>query len=201
MTSQPKSEFTHEDKKMIQLKYAAKKIGVMNQTELKIWVKVFLLKISVITGWVLPSNDVVMAVLKDQFEKKLLEDYPSFNNEEIEYAFRHSSIEDWGKEVNLNIIDKVLWPYEIKRRELSRMEEQKAPPPEKHPYNPEEILNQYRGEIEVYFQALKKGYRPIRHIYFEETLRADGMIPETETMDEFIVRKLATADNLYLKEK
>jgi hypothetical protein len=102
--------------------------------------------------------------------------------------------------VNLNLIDKVLWPYEIKRREAGRLVERMQQPKTK-PWSDEDIKNLYRSQIEEYFQALKKGYYPIRHKYYEETLREDGMIPESENMDEFLVRKLATANNLYLKEK
>jgi hypothetical protein len=173
----------------------------MESEDLRKHCMALLIRISVITGWSLPTGNILNVVI-DQFRKKLLEDYPTFNTEEIEYAFRHSgtSVEDWGKEVNLNLIDKVLWPYEIKRREAGRMLERLQQPKTK-PWSDEDIKNLYRSQIEEYFQALKKGYYPIRHKYYEETLREDGMIPENENMDEFLVRKLATANNLYLKEK
>jgi hypothetical protein len=202
MALQKSFVFNEEENKMIELKYSSKKIGAMNPNELKIWVEVFLLKISVITGWVLPSNEVVMTVLKDQFEKKLLEDYPSLNNEEVEYAFRHSDIQDWGKELNLNMIDQVLWPYELKRRRLSEEEERMQPPPEKKPYNPEEILNQYRFEVETAFQAIRKGYKPIIHIYFAETLIQDGLMQEGANINEFLVSVVNNPEvkNLYTRD-
>jgi hypothetical protein len=187
---------------MIALKYSCKKIGDMNPSELKIWVEVFLLKISVITGWILPTNEVVMTVLKDQFEKKLLEDYPSLNNEEIEYAFRHSDIQDWGKELNLNMIDQVLWPYELRRMELSKLEERMQPPPPKKPYDPEEVLNQYRYEIETAFQAIRKGYKPIIHTYFGETLIQDGLMEEGANIHEFLASVVNNPNvkNLYIHD-
>lgn len=190
---------TEDENKIIQLKYAAKKIGAMSDQELRIWVKLFLLKISVITGWVMPANEIVMTVLKDQFQKKLTEDYPSLNTEEVEYAFRHSSEQDWGKEINLNLIDKVLWPYEIKRRELSQQEESMQPPPPKKPYDPDEVLNQYRYDIETAFQAIRKGYRPIIHTYFSETLIQDGLMKDGENINEFLVREVNNPNrvNLY----
>jgi hypothetical protein len=198
------STFTDEENRMIQLKYAAKKISEMSEGELRVWAKLFLLKINVITGWVLPMNEVVQTVLKDQFAKKLIEDYPSLNTEEIEYAFRHSgtSTEDWGKELNLNMVDKILWPYELKRRELSRLEERMQPPPPKKPYDPEEVLNQYRFEIETAFQAIRKGYKPIIHTYFGETLIQDGLMKEGANIHEFLTKAVNDPNrkNLYVHD-
>lgn len=198
------SVFSDEENKMIQLKYSAPKIRELNDTELRIRVKSLLLKINVITGWALPQNEAIMIVLKDQLQKKLIEDYPDLNVEEIEYAFRHSgtNIEDWGKEFNLNLIDKVLWPYEIKRRRLSEEEEKKQPPPEKRPYNPDEVLNQYRSEIETAFQAIRKGYKPIIHIYFAETLIQDGLMQEGANIHEFLSWAVNNPEikNLYTRD-
>jgi hypothetical protein len=195
------SVLTSEQQVILRKKYASSKIGKLNEVEFIVFSKKLLLQISVITGWALPTAEI-LNVLIDQFQKKLIEDYSGLNVDEIEYAFRRATnIEDWGKELNLNLIDKVLKPYKEERFEASKIEEQKAPIPEKRPYDPNEVLNLYRSQIEEYFQALKKGYNPIRHKYYEETLREDGMIPENENMDEFLVRKLATANNLYLKEK
>jgi len=197
------SVFSDEENKMIQLKYSAPKIRDLNEAELRIRVKSLLLKINVITGWVLPQNEAIMIVLKDQFQKKLIEDYPDLNVEEIEYAFRHSgtSVEDWGKEFNLNLVDKILYPYQQKRFEASELEWRTKPAPDKKPYDPKDVLNQYRSEIETCFQALKKGYRPIIHIYFEETLRDDGLLNEGENINEFFVRVLRNGtEKLYIKE-
>lgn len=88
-----------------------------------------LIKISVITGWVLPTEEM-LTTLVDQFRKKLAETYSNCNSEEIEYAFRNFSyhVKDWGKQVNLNMIDEVVQPYLLRRREQSVVEEQAAPP-------------------------------------------------------------------------
>ena len=56
-----------------------------------------LLRISIITGWVI--DQLLMPVLVDQFEKKLIESYPDMNPDEIEFAFRRDGtvVKDWGK--------------------------------------------------------------------------------------------------------
>jgi len=84
-----------------------------------------LIKIHAITGWTIPVSEL-MNVLADQFEKKLLEKYRNVNEQEVEYAFRNKGIEvkDWGKAMNLSLIDEVMIPYLEERFELSKMEEQ-----------------------------------------------------------------------------
>ncbi|MEP7111364.1 MAG: hypothetical protein ABI760_25435 [Ferruginibacter sp.] len=162
-----------------------------------------LLKIHVITGWVIPASKLIN-ILVDQFEKKLVEDYGMLNTEEIEYAFRKGGtmIKDWGKEMNLNLIDQVLSPYVDNRLQASANEEiRKSRPTVQKIYSDEEILNQRRGDIEQAFQAIKKGYYPIHHCYFEEVLSRDGLLKEGETIADFFVRKLnSNAGNIYIAD-
>lgn len=145
-----------------------------------------------------------MNILVDQFEKKLIEDYNMLNTEEIEYAFRKGGtmIKDWGKEMNLNLIDQVLSPYVDNRLQASANEEKrKSKPPAQKIYSDAEILNQRRCDIEQAFQAMKRGYRPTLHSYFEEVLAGDQLLKEGETIADFFVRKLnSNAANIYLAE-
>jgi hypothetical protein len=87
-----------------------------------------LLKINVIVGWTIPAKDELMDILTDQFTKKLAESYADVNAEEIEYAFRNRGLEvkDWGKALNLTLIDEVMLPYLQVRSDLSKMEESKS---------------------------------------------------------------------------
>lgn len=66
-------------------------------------------------------------------------------------------------------------------------------------YTDEEILNQRRGELETAFQAMKKGNLVILHTYFSEVLIQDGLMSEEEKIEDFLVRSLATTQNLYTK--
>jgi hypothetical protein len=87
--------------------------------------KQVLFNIHVITGWQMPADEFHKQALYSQFEKKLLEDYGSLNAQEIEFAFRSggTTIEDWGKVFNLNLLDKVLIPYLHRRASVREMTE------------------------------------------------------------------------------
>lgn len=99
--------------------------------------QLLLTKVSVITGWKLPKDQSILTILTDQFAKKLIEDYPLLNFDEMEYAIRSKStiVNNWGQDVNLSLIDKVLIPYSIERSDLSRGEAHRNPqlPPSQVP--------------------------------------------------------------------
>lgn len=197
------SVLTDEQNKINDLAVSSPKIISLNRAELRKHCAALLIRIHVITGWTLPSGDI-LNVLNDQFQKKLIEDYHSFNVDEIEYAFRHTgtNVQDWGKGLNLSLIDKVLWPYELKRRDAGRLLERMEPTPPKKPYDPKEVLNQYRFEIETAFQAIRKGYKPIIHTYFEETLIQDGLMQEGVNIHEFLSKVVndPNVKNLYIRD-
>lgn len=195
------SGFTDEETQIICLKYSAKKISELSESELYLQVKKMLLQIYVITGWTMPSGEI-KKILEDQFQKKLLESYRTLNTDEIVYAFRQigTGIEDWGKEMNLNLVDKVLKPYLISREEISEKEEQQVPPPPQKIYTDEEILNQRRAEIETAFQVMKRGKLPIIHRYFSEVLKEDGFINEENEMSDFFVKSIGSVEHLYEKQ-
>jgi hypothetical protein len=188
---------------MLQLKYAAPSIQVMRPEDFISVAKVLLLKIHVITGWVIPDNEL-MNVLVDQFQKKLQETYFNLNPDEIEYAFRQHGtiIEDWGKQMNLNLIDKVLLPYLNQRLYLSADEEKKVPPPEQKIYSDDEIDNQHREDVEAFFQRLRKGMVPERipH-YYKSIMVKDKLMDEQESLSTFFTRMLESeSTNIYIKE-
>jgi hypothetical protein len=119
-------DLTPEEQNIIALKYKGKRIEFMSPDELTKWTKALLLKINVITGWAVPDNDARYRVLLDQFQKQLSEKYFELNPDEIEFAFRNEGtlIEDWGKDMNLNLIDKILLKYLANRYKVSSAEEQ-----------------------------------------------------------------------------
>lgn len=191
--------------RILALKYASKQIGRMSETELMLHAKALLLKISVITGWIIPDNEK-QDILVGQFKMKLIEDCETVNVDEIEYAFRKygTTVEDWGKQMNLNLVDKVLIPYLSERMEASFAEERKAAPPEQKIYTEDQILNERRGHIEMAFQAMRRGNYPVLHEYFPEVLHHDGFIeePTEELMNELFVLALNTGrENIYEKQQ
>lgn len=119
---------TQSEQKVVEVKYASKRFGAMDADELLIVSKKLLLTINVIAGWVLPI-DPFLGILEEQFCKKMTEGYSNLNADEIEYAFRNRGMEvkDWGRELNLTLIDEVLAPYIAQRVEISKIEENLSP--------------------------------------------------------------------------
>lgn len=85
-----------------------------------------LIKIHAMTGWNFP-DPASAEILKDQFQKKMQEAYSNVNAEEMDYAFRTygTTVKDWGKSMNLSLIDEVMIPYLELRFAVSRLEETK----------------------------------------------------------------------------
>jgi hypothetical protein len=116
-----------EEKKIVELKYKSKPFGKMNDTELTQSAYNLLLEIHVITGWPVPVDEL-MDILVENTRLKFIESYPTVNPDEFKYAFRNNTqVKDWGKAMNLSLIDEVMIPYLSKRQELSRIEETKKP--------------------------------------------------------------------------
>lgn len=213
---------------MIVMKYSPPQLQEMTLADVLKFTGELLLKIHVITGWEVPQQELLL-ILRDQLYRKLIEDFPQLNTQEIEYAFRNAgcSIEDWGKTMNLNLIDKILVPYVGKRYDLGKLEEIKAPPPKQKIYTEDELLNIQRCDIEMFYQRLRNGRTSPVPDYFAEVLLRDGLLlaveyedqdslidspfgetptivkkTRPETVGEFFVRKLNTqAQRIYIKSK
>jgi hypothetical protein len=114
-----------EERQILTLKYKSHPIGSMDSDEIDLWGDALLLKIHAITGWTIPEKSTLL-VLVDQFKKKMVESYSTCNPDEIEFAFRQTgtTVKDWGKSMNLSLIDEVMMPYLAKRFEVSKIEEQ-----------------------------------------------------------------------------
>jgi hypothetical protein len=189
-----------DEKSIIEAKYTGKRFDQMSYEEITDASFELLVKIHIISGWNFPIEKEFQAVLTQQFRYKLLESYSACTSAELEYAFRTATtVKDWGKDINLMLIDEVMRPYFHKRMEISKKEEKMKSPNQKI-YTDKEITNQRRGEIELAFQAMKKGNIPIIHIYFSEILIEDGLMNKDEKIENFLVHALATRQNLYTNE-
>lgn len=71
-------------------------------------------------------TDELMIILVDEFTKKIIESYLNVTVEEVCHAFRSGGheVKEWGKSLNISLIDEVMIPYLAKRFEVSRVEEQ-----------------------------------------------------------------------------
>jgi hypothetical protein len=85
----------------------------------------------------------------DEFSQKVVESYPDVTKEEICFAFRSgaSQVKEWGKALNIGLIDEVMIPYLEKRREISKIEEQKK----QIEYKPD--LEQIEKEYQEFLQT------------------------------------------------
>jgi hypothetical protein len=115
------------EKQIMENKYASPSFASIPIEDRFLLAKALMLKIHIITGWTIPSEEN-QAILIDQFQKKMVESYPNVNADEMEYAFRNNPVKDWGKNMNLNLIDEVMTPYLQTRKELSKIEERQAAP-------------------------------------------------------------------------
>lgn len=161
----------------------------MDAAEVSKWAKALLLKIHVITGWVIPSNDALYNVLVDQFQKQLVEKYFELNPDEIEFAFRSEGtlIEDWGKDLNLNLIDKILLKYLNNRYKVSNAEEQLNHQKNRAEFDLKTSVN-WRGQVEENYQYFIYGSRFFRkkmHPFEYDQLEEDGFISKGSYKERF----------------
>lgn len=147
----------------------------MSAAELNAWTPILLVKIHVISGWTLPSGDMY-TIIEDQFRKLLTEEYFELNPDEIEYAFRSRSetVEDWGKNMNLGLINRILKPYLRDRYYISDMEAKIKQTDDG--YTAEASLNWYREQIEKNYQHFLAGDPVQPFWYWYDVLVQDGFI-------------------------
>lgn len=163
-------------------------------------VKRLLLKLNFITGWALYDDPEDQEILDQQFELKLQESYPTVNLDEIEYAFRNNTgVKDWGKSINLSLIDEVMIPYLAHRAEISKIEEQlmvkKQSPEPMEVISDDETLRMAEG-----FCKLPEGWKLVSLSAYK-ILGKQGHMSYTDAERQEI-RKAASAyiDEMFLKD-
>lgn len=189
---------------MIELKYKSPQIRSLSLVDLLLQGKAMLLKIHVITGWSIPGDEL-MGILVDQFVKHLSEKYINLNIDEIEYAFRQhgTTTKDWGKSMNLNLVDTVLIPYTNNRFLLSQDEEKvKFIPPEQKIFTDEELDDSAREDAERQYQLFLQGYELQALETDRRILEKDGLIKPGENIIEMFKRRVEKQVlNIYIKEE
>lgn len=138
--------------------------------------KALLVKINAITGWSLPPDSETVNIILDQFQKLMVEEYGELNTDEIEHAFRSRchTVEDWGKNMNLGLINKILKPYLKERYYISDMEEKLNKTDDG--YTAEASKNWYREQIEKGYQGYLASDSVNVYWYWYEILSGDGII-------------------------
>jgi len=109
--------------KIIEIKNSAAPILKLNDKELSVTCYSLIIKINAITGWQMLDVDL-FDIFAEQMQLKLQEKYPYLNHLEIEFAFRNYSVNEYGKNFNLNTFDLVLEQYLQQRKQASECEQQ-----------------------------------------------------------------------------
>jgi hypothetical protein len=133
-------------------------------------VAALIFKIHIITGWEVPASTAFLNTLQDQLRKKLLEEHRDMNPDEIEYAFRNfgSRVNNWGKAMNLALVDEVLNHYKVYRSEVSHLESLKRSQPVKELEGPPINFGEYAETVYNSFKnGLIKDWRLIPHSLYE----------------------------------
>lgn len=116
---------------MAQAKYSGLRIiDLKSEENFQIISQTILLRICASTGWKMPQNEYMANALVKEFTLYLGENCKDMAVEEIMYSIRNYGlqVQDWGKDINLQLINQPLEDYRQARIELSRLEEQKAIP-------------------------------------------------------------------------
>jgi len=123
--------------------------------------------------------------------------------DEIEYAFRQSgtTVRDWGKAMNLSLIDEVLIPYLGERKILSHtLEERKQPPPEQRIYTDAELDNLARWDVVRFYQGLRNGvtqHKIPEHL--KDILVKDGVMKPEDALSTFFAERLGNGFKTFMR--
>lgn len=156
-----------QERKVLQIKYAAKPFSQLSELEQDAHSLGLLLKINVVTGWPVPDSNETQNILAEQLKLYLIENWPLYNVEEIMYAMRSYAtvIENWGKNMNLSLIGKAMTDYENERADISKLEESKSREPQST--NLIEMKADWKPLYEIYYQDYLKGKFNIRVMPWE----------------------------------
>lgn len=182
------SRYDKSTQEIILAKRSQPPLSTFMPMEKRTALEALVVKISVITGWVVPASpykDVFFNALETQIQNE----YPHLNLAEMELAFMKfgTRLPDYGKEMNLSLFTAVLDLYRGERREAERNASLGAANALKiDPLTDDQLVNEARGQIEYYFQQRRKGNdRPLTFPFWAEVLIADGYIQEADQMDRF----------------
>lgn len=119
---------TLEERRVLEVKYSMPRVSALSATDLPLHAKAVLIRIHAITGWTIPEDELIYNTLVSEFQNYLTEQCSDMNIDEVSYAVRTYGLQvkDWGKSMNLSLIDQPISAYRAKRAELSALEERAA---------------------------------------------------------------------------
>lgn len=148
MILQQSGNLEKQDRQVLELKYSKHPFCHMSDIDIVEDVVKLIKRIKVVTGWPIPELQEDRIILYQELAAHFKESWPTLNSDEIAFAVRFygTSVENWGKDINLNLIDRCIASYYAKRKDLSKVEESKTPDPQPKPQTelPKEVLCEYR---------------------------------------------------------
>lgn len=188
-------DLTEFEVEVIKVKYQSKRISELQEIELPVAFKTLLFRIHTITGWKLPDDDLFLKILVDEFSKFMVEKYSDLNTDEVSFAFRNygTSVKDWGKSMNLSLVDEPLTKYLEVRRCLSELEERKAQVSDttlkiEPVLDPDELLESVKS---VYLKVKKVGLIPVKvYEILVERNEIDLTIEEKQAIRARVIARL-----------
>lgn len=191
-----------EERDVLSKKYEGKRIGQMDDNELSVGAELSLFDIAIITGWVIPDNKIYKEKLITQLVLKYKESYYDLNFSEISYAMRKycSEVEDYGKSVNLALIDKVVKKYRNERFAVSEIERSLREEKETV-YTQQQLDGMERETAQRAYERYLKGDKIISPEMNGGILMRDGYIRhESEVLKFFEFCSLHRIPNIYINE-
>lgn len=171
---------TTTEKTVIELKYLSKRFSALSDFELGVNIKNLLLKISAMTGWNIPEGEILKSLV-EQLTFKFRESYGDINPDEFLFAFRQfgSTVKEFGKKINISLIDEVIVQYKNYRFELSQMEERvkvtkdvkELPPPE---VSDEDFLKSVR----ILWETAGRNFKKIPVLAYDSVIKISPLTDE-----------------------
>lgn len=174
---------TTTEKTTLDLKYKSKRFSALSDFELGVNIKNLLLKITAMTGWTLPDGEILKALI-EQMTLKFRESYGDINPDEFLFAFRQfgGSVKEFGKKINLSLIDEVIVQYKNHRFELSQMEERvKVSTDVKQLPAPEVSDEDFLKSVRIVWEVEKRNFKKIPVLAYSVLSKSIVLTDEQKT--------------------
>lgn len=112
------------EKLIIDMKYAMPRIDSMSAIHVSTYAAGLMIRIHAAMGWSMPTDDVTTNALIHEFTQYVSESCGDMTPEEIAYSVRTNGVgvKEWGKNMNLALIDQCVSEYRAERARLSEAE-------------------------------------------------------------------------------
>lgn len=117
-----------QDQTILAVKYIQAPISRLDLLQAVGIIQGLIKRIKVIAGWNIPELKEDLEILYAELYQHFCENWPTVNAEEVAFAFRKygSEVNNWGKDINLVLLDQIIGKYMAERREIGIIEERQS---------------------------------------------------------------------------